>query len=351
MKSVIPIVSAPSGSAPKRRRLMRIDLENRTNLETVIPLAVPFIVNVDPSDSCNFACGFCPTGDRALMRESGRPLKVMPLDVFEKINSDIAKFPNPIRVLRLYKDGEPLLNKNFEKFVELARQNKNIQRIDTTTNASLLTRERSRRLIEAGIDRINISIEGVSEEDYLKFAKAKIDFEKLRDEIRYLYENRGNCEIVVKINQDAVDRSKAEKFLNLFEPISDSAYTEHIMSCWPNFDLRDELSVNEEFGIYGQEIKEVDVCPYVFYSFSVNSDGTVSACFLDWSRDLVVGDTRSEDLLSIWSGPRMNNLRKMFLKGNRKSHRTCGNCGQMTHGAPDNIDAHKDALLQRFETI
>ena len=50
------------------------------------------------------------------------------------------------------------------------------------------------------------------------------------------------------------------------------------MSCWPNFELG-EL-VNNNFGIYGQEIKEVDICPYPFYSMSVNSDGKVSVCFL-----------------------------------------------------------------------
>jgi MoaA/NifB/PqqE/SkfB family radical SAM enzyme len=137
--------------------------------------------------------------------------------------------------------------------------------------------------------------------------------------------------------------------MEIFAPISDSAYTEHIMSCWPNFDLRDGLLVNSEVGIYGQEIKEVDVCPYIFYSFSINSDGKVSACFLDWSRDLLVGDVLSEDILNIWSGPRMNALRRFFLEGKRKNHPICGNCGQMTHGAPDNIDQYKAELLKKFD--
>ena len=34
----------------------RIDLENRTKIETVIPLSVPFVIFVDPSDLCNFRC-------------------------------------------------------------------------------------------------------------------------------------------------------------------------------------------------------------------------------------------------------------------------------------------------------
>ena len=42
----------------------RIELENRTKLEEVIPLATPFVLFVDPSDICNFHCKFCPTGER-----------------------------------------------------------------------------------------------------------------------------------------------------------------------------------------------------------------------------------------------------------------------------------------------
>ena len=56
----------------------RIDLLNRTKLETVIPLSVPFIINVDPADICNFQCKFCPTGDRKLMAKTpGRSQGVM----------------------------------------------------------------------------------------------------------------------------------------------------------------------------------------------------------------------------------------------------------------------------------
>jgi len=86
----------------------RIDLENRTKLETVIPLIVPFIINVDPADTCNFQCKFCPTGDKYLMKKTpGRNHGIMDFELYKKIIDDICKFEKPIKVLRLYKDGEP----------------------------------------------------------------------------------------------------------------------------------------------------------------------------------------------------------------------------------------------------
>ena len=119
------------------------------------------------------------------------------------------------------------------------------------------------------------------------------------------------------------------------------------MSCWPEFKVKG-VEVNQEKGIYGQEIEEVDACSYPFYSISINSDGAVSVCFLDWSHKLIVGDVRNQSVQEIWDGKQMRAYRKMFLQGDRKKHNVCGGCGQMTHGMPDNIDAFKENLLEKL---
>lgn len=326
----------------------RIDLENRTKLETVIPLRIPFIIFVDPTDSCNFRCKFCPSGDRALMEDVGRPFKTMDFELYKKIINDICEFEKPIKVLRLYKDGEPLLNPRFADMIKYAREKKCSERIDTTTNASLLNPKKNLEIIEAGLTRINISIVGVDEKKYLEFSNYKIDFDRLVENIRHLYENRKGCEIIIKINGDIISDDDKQKFFEIFGDIADGVYIEHIMSCWPEFELKG-VEVNQEFGIYGQPIKEVQVCPYVFYSFSINSDGSASACFLDWSIKLIVGDVKRESVKDIWNGEKLLSLQKMFLMKKRKEHPICRDCGQMSHGMPDDIDCYAEMLLDRFE--
>ena len=326
----------------------RIDLENRTKLETVIPLSVPFIINVDPADSCNFKCKFCPSGDRALMKNVGRPFKNMDFELYKKIIDDICEFEKPIKVLRLYKDGEPLLNPRFAEMVKYAKEKKCSERIDTTTNASLLNPKKNFEIIDAGLTRINISIEGVNEKQYLEFSNYKINFDKFVENIRHLYENKKDCEMIIKINGDTISDDDKKKFYEIFGDIADGVYIEHIMSCWPEFELRG-FEVNQDFGIYGQKIKEVQVCPYVFYSFSINSDGSASACFLDWSRKLIIGDAKKESVKDIWNGEKLLNYQKMFLMKKRKEHPICCNCGQMSHGLPDDIDCYAEMLLDRLE--
>jgi len=232
--------------------------------------------------------------------------------------------------------------------VRYAKEKKCAERIDTTTNASLLNPKRNLEIIEAGLDRINISIEGVNKNQYLKFSNYKINFEKLVENIRHFYENRKNCEVIIKINGDTLSDDDKKNFYKIFGDIADGVYIEHIMSCWPEFELKG-VEANKEFGIYGQKIKEVQICPYVFYSFSINSDGSASACFLDWSRKLIIGDVKKESVKDIWNGEKLLSYQKMFLEKKRKQHPICGNCGQMSHGMPDDIDEYADKLLKKIK--
>jgi len=327
----------------------RIDLHNRTRLETVIPLAVPFIIFVDPCDTCNFQCRFCPTGDRRLMQSTpGRNHGPMDFGLYKKIIDDILAFEKPIKVLRLYKDGEPLLNPLLPEMIRYAKKKKCSERIDTTTNASLLTPEKNMELIEAGLDRINISIEGVSAQQYRDFSRSSVDFEKLAATIRHFYEHRQQCEMIVKVNGDILAEQEKELFYDIFGDIADGVFVEHVMACWPGFELTG-VAVNRECGIYGQSLTEVAVCPYVFYSFSINADGSASACFLDWQRKLLIGDVKKQSVRGVWSGSELRNLQKLFLRKQRKEHAVCANCGQLTHGLPDDIDRYAEALLKHFE--
>ena len=326
----------------------RIDLKNRTKLETVLPLSVPFIINVDPSDICNFQCKFCPTGDRNLMKATpGRSHGMMEFNLYKKIIDEICDFEQPIKVLRLYKDGEPLLNPRLAEMIKYAKEKKCSERIDTTTNAALLNPVKNIELIEAGLDRINISIEGVNAEQYESFSNYKIDFDKLVDTIHHYYENRKQCEMIVKINGDTLSEDDKSNFYEIFGDIADGVYIEHIMSCWPEFELNG-VEINQKHGIYGQQINEVQVCPYPFYSFSINSDGTASTCFLDWSRKLIIGNAKLESVKEIWNGKNLFEYQKLFLSMKRKEHPVCCNCGQLSHGLPDNIDPYADKLLEKL---
>lgn len=328
----------------------RINLVGRTPLEEAIPLETPFVLFVDPASNCNFQCTFCPTGDRDLIRQTGRYQGTLKLDLFKKLIDDLSEFPDLIKVLRLYKDGEPFLNRHLAEMIAYAKSSGKVPYIDTTTNGSLLSPEKVGPVLDAGIDRINISIDGMNREQYKQFTKFNMDFEKLVSNISWLYENRGSCEIVVKIPSELISHAQEIEFYETFGDISDRIFVENFAPCWPVFDVEERTGVKISKGIYQQEVGDTDTCPYIFYAMSVNSDGLVSSCFLDWERKLIVGDARVSSLREIWNSDDFNALRIQHLEGRRKENPVCAGCGQLSHCLPDSIDAHREQVLVNFRS-
>ncbi len=327
----------------------RINLDDRTALETVIPLDTPFIVFVDPASSCNFKCTFCPTGHRDMIAETGRFQGAMKYEVFQKVVDDLGAFDKPIKVLRMYKDGEPLLNKRFADMVAYAKQSGHCDYIDSTTNGTFITPERMAPIIEAGLDKLNISVDGMTREQYQRFTGFNFDFDKFVDNVKWLYDNKGQMEISIKIPGELITEAQRQEFFDTFGDYCDRIFIENFAPCWPEFDIEKHTGVKITGGIYQQEIGDTDTCPYIFYGYSVNADGLVSSCFLDWGRKLVIGDVRQQSMKEIWNSDKMNALRLQHLEGRRRENGVCGNCGQLSHCLPDNIDAHRPMLLDKFK--
>jgi len=326
----------------------RINLEDRTRLEGVIPLSTPMVLFVDPASACNFECTFCPTGHKDLIKETGRFVGRMKFEVFKKVIDDLAGFDKPIKVLRMYKDGEPLLNKDLAKMIAYAKQSGMVDYIDTTTNGSLMTPERMAPILEAGLDKINISVDGMNREQYLEFTHFDFDFDGFVENVKWLYANKGSCEIVIKIPKELITEQQQE-FLDVFGDYCDRISLENFAPCWPEFDVEAKTGFTITEGIYNQPITDTQTCPYIFYGMSVNADGLVSSCFLDWERKLIVGDVRTERVADIWNSDKFNDLRLQHLKGKRSENPVCSNCGQLSHCLPDNIDPYQQVLLERFK--
>ena len=140
----------------------------------------------------------------------------MKFDVFKKIIDDLVEFEKPIKVLRMYKDGEPFLNKRLADMVAYAKRSGRVDYIDTTTNGTFLSPERVGPVLDAGIDKINISVDGMTEETYLQFTGFKFDFAKFVDNVKWIYYNKGNCEIVVKIPGELISEAQRQQFFDTF---------------------------------------------------------------------------------------------------------------------------------------
>ena len=328
----------------------KLNLNNRVKLQDVIPLKEPFLIYIDPSSSCNFKCNFCPTGHKDLLKSGNYKRNIMDFDLFKNVIDQIAQFDSNLKTLRLNKIGEPTLNKHLPEMIKYAKKTKKINWIDFATNGFRLTNEFSKKIIESDVDRINISLEGISAEDYLKNAKIKIDFKEFIANLEYLFKEKRNTEILIKIPDNLVPTDdKKNYFLNTFGNICDLIFIEQLSPIWPNFDLEQRSGHKiSNIGQYKMPKMNNDVCSVIFYSMTINSDGTVSACCSDWNQELIIGNINENSLKEIWESEKLKILQKLHLLKKRNSHSTCATCNHPNTAQIDQIDNYAQKILKNL---
>ena len=336
----------------KAREIPRIDIHDRIELKNALPLRTPYVIYIDPCDTCNFRCKFCPSGNRELMKKTrGRCHGPMELSVYRNIIDSLREFPDPIRVIRLYKEGEPLLHPHFAEMVAYAKASPRVQRVDTTTNASLLTEERSLAIIEAGLDRINISVEGIDAEQYRAFSGYHLDYRQFVDQIAFFYDHRKQCEMNIKICGDNLTTEQEAEFYRTFGNITDGISVERTIEYWPKFGEM-QVEFDETVTLLGGCSREVQVCPYVFYEMCINSDGTYSLCRFDWNHAMIMDPHVSAPATpkKIWDSIVLWNFQQQFLRKERKlmTVLSCPKCGILKQGVPEDLDEFAEEILDEM---
>ena len=325
----------------------KMTADNRMKLEDVIPLDTPFTFTVEPTNYCNLRCVFCFQHDRQSINECGLKLGYLDFDLYKKAIDDLKEFPQRLKKLKIGGFGEPLLHKDLPRMIEYAKKHDAAERIDLFTNGILLNRQMSSDLVNAGLDWINISVNGVSEDDYYKNCGHRINLEEFQANVKDLYSNRKDLIIYIKLGDNGYTDTDRQKFYSMFGDISDEIYIEPIaQNVWVDFDSQTE---NIDHDISGRAVSYRQVCTMIFTSFLMTSSGKIVACCADWKSKYVLGDVADESLLKIWKGGALRKLQEINLKKERQKFDLCRECMIPSLFTPDDIDNYADELLKKIK--
>ena len=137
---------------------------------------MPLFVSVEPAAICQLRCPECPVGQAKTAtltdRFTDRPeeksddrvqteLPLMPREVWERT---LAEIRETAMTIQFYFQGEPLLNKDLPQMIAEAHA-AGLYTI-VSTNAQALTEEMAQALVAAGLDRIIVSMDGLTDESY-----------------------------------------------------------------------------------------------------------------------------------------------------------------------------------------
>ncbi|MFO8058820.1 MAG: radical SAM protein [bacterium] len=292
-----------------QQALLRYSSEVR-NLSPYAPN--PRIVLLELSSLCNLHCPKCAL--KATRREKG----LMPAEkAMELIDRCSEISPDIINLSML---GEPLLHPEAERIVSYA-SGKGFP-AGLTTNAILLAPERSKKLLQAGIKLIVVSIDGWDRESNAK-RQHGADLDKMLFNLNKLREMRGKSakpRIVANTIWDRECLEHLSEIKALLAPYVD--------------DIRPIPLI--DFGVPGHEIDPALVpgtrswkrvpCRYLWNILSIGWDGAVTACCSDYAYMLKYHHVDLAPLSEIWNSEKIRKWRELHIEGRFNEMPMCGRC-------------------------
>lgn len=323
----------------------------RQKLAECLPLDTPYLVQFFPIYACNFTCKYChnaiPINERQFVTDE----PVMRWELFEKCISDMTRFPNKIRTIRFVGMGEPLLHKDIVRMIRLTKESGCANKVELLTNGSLLTPDVSDGLIDAGLDRLVISLQGITAEQYEEISKIKLDFDRFVEQIRYFYEHKQDTVMYLKIVDIALPSEEdRQKYFDIFGDICDTIGIETTVPIFEDVPFNEELYKRAEYKTqFGLPMKRIRVCPQAFYSMQINPDGKVVGCHAIYY-PRILDDCNDKSLVDVWNGEGFSNFRKEMLKGRENVCQTCIDCGinDFRMFPEDDISDYAEELTEKY---
>ncbi|GEM_PF-571858 len=269
----------------------------------------PRLVAIEPTNLCNLKCSMCPVHSSPEGKSRRRP-GFMDFGLYKNI---IRQLPERSKVnLVLHGYGEPLLHPKIADMVSFAKKS-GINDVQFATNGLLLTREKSKGLIDSGLDRLDVSLDGYLRKEY-ESIRIGADFKAVKENIFEFLRLRGNKEkpaLNIRIVKQGGNVKSLGKFIKYWTEAADTVTVD---------ERHDEGSVKR--GALGRF-----PCPALRLLMEIYWDGTVVLCNMDAFAKNKLGDLKREKLLDIWNGGKLNRIRELHNKLVFNKPAICDKCG------------------------
>ena len=289
---------------------------------------MPYLIDIEMTNTCNFRCLMCPTGNFSQRRSKG----FMTKDVLKKVLDDLDGYPIPIRFIRW---GEPLTHPNIIEFMKAAKARGHTLHLNT--NGSKLDDEMMEQLLAIPLDSIKFSFQGVDQKSYSEMRNIDF-FEELVETIKRLREFRGDRpKPYIQASTTITYESKemVHAFRKTFEGIVDEVNVGRTTLEFIDLDtvrLRpDEMKMLRYLKEQESVVRKHPECPEVYDKLSINWDGTVTACCTDSENKMLIGDLRDSSISDIWKSDTLNKYREMLADMRHDDLPLCKTCYD-THG-------------------
>jgi MoaA/NifB/PqqE/SkfB family radical SAM enzyme len=263
----------------------------------------PGVILIDNCNACNLRCSMC---DHKNIRHY-RKVQNMDMKLYKKIIDEIAVENPNARVWEIF-FGEPFLCKDMPDRIRYAKD-KGLADVVLNSNGVLMTEEKAKEVIKAGLDAIYVGIDAATEDVYDKI-RIGGDFDKVVKNVRSyrdLLHKYGSKKqkLFVQYVVSEINEHQVEEFKSFWEKEHVSIKIRPKVS-WAGLVEAGNLEDNDNVGRKS--------CYWLMRSMNICVDGQVALCSVDIHCRVNCGDLYDSTIKEIWNG-RLKEYRNMHKTG------------------------------------
>lgn len=269
-------------------------------------------IRFEVTNRCNALCIMCP---REKMK---RPQGVLDMELYKRVLKE-AKDGGATQV-SLENYGEPFMDPFMVERIKYAK--KMGFWVFTITNGSFLTKDTAKEIILAGLDKLRISVYGITKEVYEAIHKG-LKFEQVLENVNNLFRTRkalGRKNPRIEMYFLLLDENKhqMDAFRKKWESLADD------ISIWKPHNWSDGRD-------YRKRMPSKKTCGRPFTGpVQVQWDGFVVPCCYDYDSRIILGDLNKETLDEVLSNTKYNAFREAHKNGEFWKFPFCDMCDQLT---------------------
>ena len=284
--------------------------------------AFPSQVIVDLTEVCNLACIHCPHPE--FKKSEHYAARYLDPDLNAKMVEEVRTHGKGLtQYIRYTGEGEPLVHPRCYDILEHAVQESGVL-VSLTTNGTIMNEKRIQKLLDSGLDLIDISVDAFTPETY---AKVRVNGD--------LNVTRANVQKLLGMVEDS--RARTKVIVSFIEQPQNAHEAQDFESFWKDQGAK-YVVVRRLHSGAGAVINIANLlrregagearrpCLYPWERIVINPRGTLVFCPQDWVHGSVVADYNVTTIRETWQGEFYRRLREAHLKSDFSAHSFCGNC-------------------------
>ncbi len=297
-----------------------------------IHVGSPFSLSIEPTTACNLGCPECPSGLKQFTRPTGK----LDLELHKEMLNQVKK---SVFYINYYFQGEPFLHPQFLDLIQEAKKARIYTA--TSTNAHFISKEKAIEIVKSGLDRLIISIDGLTQETYEQY-RVHGHLEKVIEGSKHLVEAKEqlNSKTPHLIFQFLAVKPNEHEIPAVFSLAKELGIDEVRIKTAQFYDFENGNSLmpqNEKYsrykrtssGKYKLKGNPGNHCWRMWSGSVFTWDGKVVPCCFDKDAQHTIGTLNEQSFQEIWNSKKYREFRKAILS-NRKEIDICSNCSEGT---------------------